>query len=129
MALPQIQMLEDLTDHLRLLEPGEDWHFAATVGTTAWVDSVNFFRSRTQLPRRWRTKWLFGAEIRAHEVQIQESSRIALGGRFGFCLQRVSIQTLGCSSLVLRRWVRIAHGHLDTGVTQELTHGDNVHAS
>ena len=69
------------------------------------------------------------AELRAHGVQIQESSRIALGGRFGICVQMVSIQTLDRSSLVLRRWVRIAHGHLDTGVTQELTHGDNVHAS
>ena len=36
-------MLEDLADHLRLLDPGNDLHFAATVGTTKWVDLVNLF--------------------------------------------------------------------------------------
>ncbi len=39
--LPQIQMPEDLADHLRLLDPGDDLHFAATVGTKKWVDLVN----------------------------------------------------------------------------------------
>ena len=41
--LPKIQMPEDLADHLRLLDPGDDVHFAATVGTTKWVDFVNLF--------------------------------------------------------------------------------------
>ena len=41
--LPQIQMPEDLADHLRLLDPGDDLHFAATVGTTKWIDFVNLF--------------------------------------------------------------------------------------
>ncbi len=41
--LPQIQMPEDLADHLRLLDPGDDLLFAATVGTTKWVDLVNLF--------------------------------------------------------------------------------------
>jgi len=41
--LPQIQMAEDLADHLRLLDPGDDLHFAAAVGTTKWVDLVNLF--------------------------------------------------------------------------------------
>ncbi len=36
-------MPEDLADHLRLLDPGDDLHFAATVGTTKWVDFVNLF--------------------------------------------------------------------------------------
>ncbi len=69
------------------------------------------------------------AELRAHGVQSQESSRIALGGRFGICVQIVSIQTLDRSSLVLRRGVRIGQGHFDTGETQELTAGDNLHAT
>ncbi len=69
------------------------------------------------------------AELRAHGVQDQEFSRIGTSGRLTFGVQRVSIQTLDRSSLVLRRWVRIAHGHLDTGVTQELTHGDKIHSS
>ena len=41
--LPQVQMPEDLADHLRLLDPGDDLHFAATVGTTKWIDFVNLF--------------------------------------------------------------------------------------
>jgi len=41
--LPQVQRPEDLADHLRLLDPGDDVHFAATVGTTKWVDLVNLF--------------------------------------------------------------------------------------
>ncbi len=41
--LPQVQMPKDLADHLRLLDPGNDVHFAATVGTTKWVDFVNLF--------------------------------------------------------------------------------------
>ncbi len=41
--LPQVQMPEDLADHLRLLDPGDDLHFAATVGTPKWVDFVNLF--------------------------------------------------------------------------------------
>ena len=41
--LPQIQMPEDFADHLRLLDPGDDLHFAATLGTTKWVDLVNLF--------------------------------------------------------------------------------------
>jgi len=36
-------MPEDLADHLRLLHPGDDVHFAATVGTTKWIDFVNIF--------------------------------------------------------------------------------------
>ncbi len=36
--LPQIQMLQDLADHLRLLDPGDDLLFAATVGTTKWLN-------------------------------------------------------------------------------------------
>ncbi len=36
--LPQIQMPEDLADHLRLLDPGDDLHFAAAVGTTKRVN-------------------------------------------------------------------------------------------
>ena len=43
------------------------------------------------------------AELRAHEVQVQESSRIALGGRFGICVHIVSIQTPDRSSLLLQR--------------------------
>ena len=42
--LPQVQMPEDLADHLRLLDPGDDLHFAATVGTTKWVDLVNLLK-------------------------------------------------------------------------------------
>ncbi len=42
--LPKIQMPEDLADHLRLLDPGDDVHFAATVGTTKWVDFVNLLK-------------------------------------------------------------------------------------
>ena len=41
--LPQVQMPEDLADYLRLLDPGDDLHFAATVGTTKWIDFVNLF--------------------------------------------------------------------------------------
>ncbi len=41
--LPQVQRPEDLADYLRLLDPGDDLHFAATVGTTKWVDLVNLF--------------------------------------------------------------------------------------
>ncbi len=69
------------------------------------------------------------AELRAHGVQTQESSRIGLSGRFRICVEIVSSQTLDRSSLVLRRGVPIVQGHLDTGETQELTHGDNLHAS
>jgi hypothetical protein len=36
-------MPEDLADRLRLLNPGDDLHFAATVGTTKWVNLVNLF--------------------------------------------------------------------------------------
>ncbi len=39
--LPPIQMPVDLADHLRLLDPGDDLHFAATVGTTKWVDFID----------------------------------------------------------------------------------------
>ncbi len=39
--LPQIQMPEDLADHLRLLDPGDDLHFAATVGTSQWIDFID----------------------------------------------------------------------------------------
>ena len=63
------------------------------------------------------------AELRAHGLQIQEFNRIGISGRFGICVQTVSIQTLDRSSFVLRRGVRIAQGHLDTGMTQELTPG------
>ena len=37
-------MPEDLADHLRLLDPGDDVHFATTVGTTKWVDFVNLLK-------------------------------------------------------------------------------------
>ena len=46
--LPEIQRVEDLADHLRLLDPGDEVHFAATVGTTKWVDLVNLLSSRAR---------------------------------------------------------------------------------
>jgi len=39
--LPKIQMPEDLADHLRLLDPGDDSHFAAAVGTSQWIDFID----------------------------------------------------------------------------------------
>ena len=39
--LPQVQMAEDLADHLRLLDPGDDLHFAAAVGTSQGIDFID----------------------------------------------------------------------------------------